>query len=149
MTENIYNGDRKCSKSFLKHSILFHTSLYPPSKPQLLLTVVIYKFHFHTQSQWQQLKSCSPVLQATCKLRYLLGLLDSDLSRSGGSVLAQLLESKFDLAKYPISVLVRGEDKAKDLRSKGFHPILFNSLDEIDVLEKAATEHDGKHSAIW
>jgi len=69
---------------------------------------------------------------------------NADDPNSGGSILAQLLESKFDLSKYPISVLVRGEDKAQVLLDKGVTPILFNSLDESDVLQKAASEHDGK-----
>ncbi|TVY56105.1 Uncharacterized protein LCER1_G001958 [Lachnellula cervina] len=60
----------------------------------------------------------------------------------GGSILSQLLESKHDLSKYPISVLVRGEDRAKILQNQGFNPILFQSLDEADVLQKVASEHD-------
>ncbi|TVY27824.1 Uncharacterized protein LHYA1_G003089 [Lachnellula hyalina] len=60
----------------------------------------------------------------------------------GGSILTQLLESKHDFSKYPISVLVRGEDRAKILQGQGFNPILFHNLDETDILQKVASEHD-------
>jgi len=60
----------------------------------------------------------------------------------GGSVLTGLLDSNDFGSKYTISALVRGEDKATVLESKGVTPILFEDLDQSDVLQKAASEHD-------
>ena len=41
-----------------------------------------------------------------------------------------------------ISALVRKQDQANLLKERGVNPILFNSLDESDVLRKVASEHD-------
>ncbi|KAH6708794.1 hypothetical protein BKA61DRAFT_614899 [Leptodontidium sp. MPI-SDFR-AT-0119] len=61
----------------------------------------------------------------------------------GGAILAALLSSEYGLVKKcTISCLVRGEDKARILASQGVRPILFNSLDETDVLARVASEHD-------
>ncbi|TVY81847.1 Uncharacterized protein LSUE1_G002374 [Lachnellula suecica] len=60
----------------------------------------------------------------------------------GGSILTQLLESEHGFSASNIFVLVRGEDKAKALATKGVNPILFNSLDDFEVIKKAASEHD-------
>jgi hypothetical protein len=43
-----------------------------------------------------------------------------------------------------ITCVVRGEDKAKALANIGVNTLLFNGLDESDVLAEAASEHDGK-----
>lgn len=40
--------------------------------------------------------------------------------------------------------MVRGEDKAKALANLGVNTLLFNGLDETEVLAEAANEHDGK-----
>jgi hypothetical protein len=40
--------------------------------------------------------------------------------------------------------VVRGKDKAKILVNLGVNTLLFNGLDETDVLAEAASEHDGK-----
>ncbi|KAG9229448.1 hypothetical protein BJ875DRAFT_410865 [Amylocarpus encephaloides] len=61
----------------------------------------------------------------------------------GGSVLSEILVSNPGiLSKHSISVLVRGEDKAKVYETKGLRPILFNSLDELELLRQVASEHD-------
>ncbi|RFU29850.1 hypothetical protein B7463_g6514, partial [Scytalidium lignicola] len=61
----------------------------------------------------------------------------------GGSVLSTLLSSSRGYtSSHSISALVRDEDKAKVLIEKGVKPILFKSLDESEVLKKAASEHD-------
>jgi hypothetical protein len=63
---------------------------------------------------------------------------------SGGSILTQLVDTGIT-AKHSVSVLVRGEDKAKTLESKaGVKAILFQSLDEVDLLQHVASEHDSK-----
>ena len=57
-----------------------------------------------------------------------------------------LLESdKKYVSNHLISALVRGEDKAKILAEKGVNPILFHSLDETDILQQVASEHDGMY----
>ncbi|TVY45303.1 Uncharacterized protein LOCC1_G003149 [Lachnellula occidentalis] len=76
---------------------------------------------------------------ASCKI-----LLTGATGYIGGSILTQLLQSKHDLSKYPISVLVRGEERAKILQDQGFNPVLFHSLDEADILQKVASEHDNR-----
>jgi hypothetical protein len=68
----------------------------------------------------------------------------SNISTSGGSVLTALLQAGVT-PKHTISVLVRGEDRAKILADKGVEPILFQELDEIDVLERVASQHDSTH----
>jgi hypothetical protein len=48
--------------------------------------------------------------------------------------------------------MVRGEDKAKALANLGVNTLLFNGLDETDVLAKAASKHDSKliiSYALW
>lgn len=42
-----------------------------------------------------------------------------------------------------ISVLIRGEDKVKVFEDLGVQTFLFNSLDELEMLQKAASVHDG------
>ena len=64
---------------------------------------------------------------------------------SGGSILSQLLGSDDEaIENSQLSVLVRGAARAKAFSEVGVNPILFNSLDETEVLEKAASEHDSK-----
>ena len=64
---------------------------------------------------------------------------------SGSSVLAQLLQSNDEAIKNSqLSVLVRGAEKAKAFSDANINPILFNSLDETEILEKAASEHDSE-----
>jgi uncharacterized protein YbjT (DUF2867 family) len=65
----------------------------------------------------------------------------ADPSVSGGSVLSTLLESN-NVPDSSISVIVRGEDKAKAFRELGVNVILFNSLDDIELLQRVAGEHD-------
>lgn len=55
------------------------------------------------------------------------------------------MSSKFaSLKASTITCVVRGEDKAKALANLGVNTLLFNGLDDTDVLAKAASEHDGK-----
>jgi hypothetical protein len=65
------------------------------------------------------------------------------MSSSGGSVLTCLLNpSHPQLKRTRLSALVRNRDQGDTLASLGIKPILFNSLDEIDLLEQQAREHD-------
>lgn len=64
----------------------------------------------------------------------------------GGSVLSNLLESD-KISNSSISVIVRGEDKAKVFEALGVNTITFNSLDEIELLQRVAQEHDGMFSS--
>jgi len=59
----------------------------------------------------------------------------------GGSILSKLIESDTTL-KTSISVIVRGEDKAKTFETLGLNVILFNSLDDHEILQHAGSEHD-------
>ncbi|KXH43254.1 NAD dependent epimerase/dehydratase [Colletotrichum nymphaeae SA-01] len=61
----------------------------------------------------------------------------------GGTVLVQLLKSTFsNVQALSVSALVRHQDQADLLAQKGVIPILFESLDETDLLRKLASEHD-------
>ena len=72
---------------------------------------------------------------------------DSNLTNicSGGTVLNTLLKSNHNsLQNLEISVLVRGEEKEKVLAGLGVKPIYFNSLDDSDIITKAASENDSE-----
>ena len=60
---------------------------------------------------------------------------------SGGAVLSALLEEGIQ-KKHPISVLVRGEEKAAIFQSKGVNTVLFDDLDDLATLQRSASEHD-------
>ncbi|EXJ72304.1 uncharacterized protein A1O5_04808 [Cladophialophora psammophila CBS 110553] len=61
----------------------------------------------------------------------------------GGEVLAALLASKSSAVQAAtISCMVRGEEKAEALKKLGVTPLLFNSLDETEILAEAASNHD-------
>ncbi|KAE8444805.1 hypothetical protein EG329_014265 [Mollisiaceae sp. DMI_Dod_QoI] len=61
----------------------------------------------------------------------------------GGSILAALLSSEHaSLKASTITCVVRGEEKAKALAKLGVKTILFNGLDETEVLAEAASQHD-------
>jgi uncharacterized protein YbjT (DUF2867 family) len=67
------------------------------------------------------------------------------VSSSGGSVLNTLLNSdKPALKNLQISVLVRSEEQAKRFTELGVTPILFTDLNDVEVIQKAASEHDGE-----
>jgi hypothetical protein len=44
-----------------------------------------------------------------------------------------------------ISALVRSEEQAKRLTELGVTPILFTDLNDVEVIQKAASEHDGEY----
>lgn len=48
------------------------------------------------------------------------------------------------LSKHSLSVLVRGEDKVAVFEKMGVKAILFNSLEETELLQKLASEHDSE-----
>ncbi|KAH8799785.1 hypothetical protein F5884DRAFT_117194 [Xylogone sp. PMI_703] len=61
----------------------------------------------------------------------------------GGAILDSLLDQEYiTLNKSNITVLVRGEKNAQVFASKGVTTMLFNSLDDTDVLAEAASQHD-------
>lgn len=65
---------------------------------------------------------------------------------SGGSVLAILQSTQFDVVKNAdLSVLVRGKDKADAMAAKGVKPILFESFDDHETIKEAASGHDGEN----
>ena len=67
------------------------------------------------------------------------------MSSSGGSILTTLLNSdKPALRSLQISALVRSEEQAKRFTGIGVTPILFTDLDDVEVIQKAASEHDGE-----
>ena len=62
----------------------------------------------------------------------------------GGSVLTELFVSGIN-TQYTVSILVREEERAKALEIKyGVKTYLFHSLDETDLRQKVAGEHDSK-----
>lgn len=68
---------------------------------------------------------------------------------SGGSVLSTLLETKNEqIQESAISVLVRQEDQARILAVKGLNTILFRDLDDVETLNRVASEHDGNCDPI-
>lgn len=63
--------------------------------------------------------------------------------RSGGSVLTQFLKSTTsDIKDLSVSVLVRKPEQADYFKAQGVNAILFNGLDQTDLLRKTASEHD-------
>jgi hypothetical protein len=68
---------------------------------------------------------------------------------SGGSILATLLNSDKPAVKsLRISALVRSEEQAKHLTKIGVTPIFFTDLNDVGVIQKAASEHDGEYWSI-
>ncbi len=62
---------------------------------------------------------------------------------SGGSILSQILSSpKPSLKQLFISALVRKQEQAELLASKGVNPIIFKDLEEAELLIRAGSEHD-------
>jgi nucleoside-diphosphate-sugar epimerase len=59
----------------------------------------------------------------------------------GGSVLSTLLGSGIH-STHAITVLVRGEDKAKALEELGVKTVTFKDLDEVELLRTVAGQHD-------
>lgn len=66
---------------------------------------------------------------------------------SGGSVLTTLLKSEI-VTKDSISVVVRGEEKAKTLEKLGVKTVLFNSLDDSELLRRIASKHDSTYLPV-
>ncbi|RFU74684.1 nad dependent epimerase dehydratase family [Trichoderma arundinaceum] len=61
----------------------------------------------------------------------------------GGSVLTQLLNSTHpDIKSFSYTVLVRKPEHAEYYKAQGITPILFENLDQADLLKKAASEND-------
>jgi uroporphyrinogen-III synthase len=61
--------------------------------------------------------------------------------------LTTLLNSQHESIKnLEISVMVRGEERAKALATAGVNPILFGSLDDSEALTRAASEHDSGYT---
>ncbi|KAJ5411383.1 uncharacterized protein N7487_005742 [Penicillium crustosum] len=59
----------------------------------------------------------------------------------GGSILTDLQNSK-NASQYSFSALVRNQEHASKLKARGVEPIFFKSLDDLDIVQKAASEHD-------
>ena len=60
-------------------------------------------------------------------------------------MLAKLMNSnQKGISESSISALVRGEERAKTLESKGCTPVLFEDLDSFDQIKSIASEFDGK-----
>jgi hypothetical protein len=71
------------------------------------------------------------------------------VSSSGGSILTALLNSdKPTVKSLQISALVRSEEQAKRLIEIGVTPILFTDLNDAEVIQKAASKHDGECSFL-
>ncbi|RFU26460.1 hypothetical protein B7463_g9895, partial [Scytalidium lignicola] len=61
----------------------------------------------------------------------------------GGAILDALLDEDYvTLNRSNITCLVRGEKNAKAFASKGVNTVLFNSLDNTEVLANVASQHD-------
>ncbi|KAL6862247.1 hypothetical protein J3F83DRAFT_745546 [Trichoderma novae-zelandiae] len=61
----------------------------------------------------------------------------------GGSILTRLLQSTHpDIKNLAYTVLVRKPEHAEYFKSQGMTPVLFDSLDQVDLLKKEASEHD-------
>ncbi|KAK5989348.1 Oxidase ucsJ-like protein [Cladobotryum mycophilum] len=61
----------------------------------------------------------------------------------GGTVLTRFVSSVFPSIKnLSYTVLVRQPEQAEYYKSQGITPILFENLDQLDLLKKAASEHD-------
>lgn len=72
-------------------------------------------------------------------LPYLL----SKPRRSGGTLLSTLLDSKTDLLEHcNLTLLVRGEDKARVFDGKGLRTILFDDLEDTTEIQRIASNFD-------
>ncbi|KAL7813594.1 hypothetical protein V8C44DRAFT_327215 [Trichoderma aethiopicum] len=61
----------------------------------------------------------------------------------GGSVLTRLLQSTHpDIKNLTYTVLVRKPEHAEYFKSQGMTPVLFDNLDQVDLLKKEAPQHD-------
>ncbi|KAL8859078.1 MAG: hypothetical protein Q9178_004341 [Gyalolechia marmorata] len=61
----------------------------------------------------------------------------------GGTILSTLLNSKNDLLEHcNLSLLVRGNDKARVFEAKGLKTVLFNDLDDTQEIERIASNYD-------
>lgn len=68
---------------------------------------------------------------------------------SGGSVLTTLLNSKKDALKgSSISALVRGEAQVQKVKELGVNLVQIKDLDDTEVIQKAASEHDGDYTDV-
>lgn len=107
--------------------------------PSLLELLQIHTCTKSTSNLVENFKTATNFTMSSPKI-----LLTGSTGFIGGSILTKLVESGIT-AKYPVSVIVRGEDKAKALKAKyGVKTYLFHSLDEADLLREIAGEHDSK-----
>ncbi|KAL8922740.1 MAG: hypothetical protein Q9172_003455 [Xanthocarpia lactea] len=61
----------------------------------------------------------------------------------GGTILSTLLNSKNDLLEHcNLSLLVRGNDKARVFEAEGLKTVLFNDLDDTQEIERIASNYD-------
>ncbi|KAL7954114.1 hypothetical protein V8C34DRAFT_320222 [Trichoderma compactum] len=61
----------------------------------------------------------------------------------GGSILTRLLKSAHpDIKNLSYTVLVRKPEHAEHFKSRGMTPVMFENLDQVDLLKKEASEHD-------
>ncbi|KAL8673418.1 MAG: hypothetical protein Q9168_002161 [Polycauliona sp. 1 TL-2023] len=61
----------------------------------------------------------------------------------GGTILSTLLDSRGELLEHcNLSLLVRGEDKARVFDAKGLKTVVFDGLDNVDEVERIASNYD-------
>lgn len=71
-----------------------------------------------------------------------------NITGSGGSVLSDLIATQGGPRNHVISALVRRHEQAQILASHGINPILFESLDDSELLIRLASENDSKNT-FW
>jgi hypothetical protein len=64
---------------------------------------------------------------------------------SGGSILTQLLQSELPIIKrIKVTAVVRQESQAALLREHGINAIVFSGLEDTELLQQLASEHDSE-----
>ncbi|MCJ1392501.1 Fructose-2,6-bisphosphatase [Xylographa bjoerkii] len=110
----------------------------------------IYAYYMNVpqeKSPWMEvplhtLIKLTPRAYHTQEERYKADIPASSFTPVAAQSLSQLLAVKEKaLADYVFSALVRREDQAKVLKAKGFEPILFEDLDELEAITRAGLEY--------
>ena len=73
----------------------------------------------------------------------VISVLVSKLRYSGGTILSTLLNTKNDFLEHcNLSLLVRGNDKARVFEAKGLKTVLFDDLGDTQEIERIASNYD-------
>ena len=101
--------------------------------------------------RWRSSKHCWQVQLGICtpSISHCSPLPFSKPPYSGGTILSTLLNPKNDLLEHcNLSLLVRGEDKARVFDAKGLKTVLFDDLENTQEIERIASNYDCAEFAV-